>query len=255
MRTPWFVFDLDETLCDRLFNRLMDAYQVLQYCKDNGYIITLASFNTGADIVLKEAQIYDFFHSIRFGRDKPKSDMIKEMAKELGLDHRDAILFDDLYSNCRECLASYINSVKVNPITGVRLSQVKGIIERYNKPIAFIKLPDLKYAQVVEAVMFDFNNRYYVDNDSYDTFLMQTGLISAIVGSIAIHHEEDGYYYQINLYETSLHQTSKVKSYTIESQELQFLMQMDDFQVIGDSFRIAFHQLKQKIDKFMKPLI
>jgi HAD superfamily phosphatase (TIGR01681 family) len=138
----WTVFDLDNTLIlntpiastpntpigqeELLLTPYADTQRALEFLTDRGVIITLASFRTNAEEVLRQHGIRQHFAAIEYTRDhvadqRTKSYMIEQLATKLGLSVHDAIFFDDLPENVEECNNQLIYTVPVDPRRGVTL--------------------------------------------------------------------------------------------------------------------------------------
>jgi HAD superfamily phosphatase (TIGR01681 family) len=137
----WTVFDLDNTLIlnppvgftpispDQEDEQLMpyqDTERALRFLNERGVIVTLASFRTNAEQVLRRYHLRDYFAAIRYTTDRTadtrtKTQMIQELAQQLNLSIHEAVFFDDFPANVRECTDNLIHTVHVDPKIGVSL--------------------------------------------------------------------------------------------------------------------------------------
>ena len=138
----WTVFDLDNTLilnapaaatpsspneeADLILTPYAETERVLQFLASRGVIITMASFRTNAEQVLREHGLRDYFAAIEYTQDRnrdrrSKSEMINELAEQLNLSIYDAVFFDDLEENVEECNNDLIHTIRVDERKGVTM--------------------------------------------------------------------------------------------------------------------------------------
>ena len=128
-----YIFDLDNTLY--LWNvnleyRLEYEYKLIEFLKKlktNNNILAIASFNKAPRIYLKEMLILDYFDYIISeypyeDNYRKKSDMIIEILKNVNKEKKDAIFFDDINSNIKDCESNGIMSIKIDPKIGIQFN-------------------------------------------------------------------------------------------------------------------------------------
>lgn len=118
------VFDLDETLWNgqTLFPDVVKIFDVL---KQQSIAIYIASYHLDPSAVCKQLGIDKYISGVFFGRDRLKSDMIKDiMTIHGGLTPDKFIFFDDRYSNIKDVREkTSINTVCVYD-NGLRFSHI-----------------------------------------------------------------------------------------------------------------------------------
>ena len=155
----WVIFDLDDTLIRNTPNTVgavtsdgnttpyddvdlslyADTMRILHFLHDRGVPITLASFRTNAEEVLRDFDMLRYFSALQYGQDRrTKLDMIHNLAEELGFNHLEAIFFDDREDNIQLTSQAFIHSVLVSPRTGVTLEQVFNAISASRNPVLYV---------------------------------------------------------------------------------------------------------------------
>lgn len=178
----WVVFDLDNTLIlntplgpssdDMKLNLFRDTEKVLSFLYDREIPITLASFRTNADVVLQEHDLYKYFSAITYTRDRDtdkrlKYDMIQELSSELDLSPSDAVFFDDMLENVKDCNQGLIYTIYVNPTVGVTLDLLFDALYNMTKHPLYI----LTRQDVNKRAISNYLKEYrmiFLDNDVSD---------------------------------------------------------------------------------------
>jgi HAD superfamily phosphatase (TIGR01681 family) len=128
------IFDLDDTLIHEGFEEFRDEHstlcddtiQVLDTLRGKGIKIALASHNYGAESMLKDLNLFDYFCTIQaYYDDTDKKSHINKILKELNVVPKEVVFFDDLIENIESISGLGIKSIQVSWEHGVKLSDIK----------------------------------------------------------------------------------------------------------------------------------
>ena len=114
------IFDLDWTLWDGT-QLYAETVQILTNLASHGIHMYVASFHTSAQEQCKMLGIDHFFTGILYGRDRPKSEMIRDIiAHHQNVLPSDIVFFDDTFENLLEVkMAHNIKTIHVSKSDGI----------------------------------------------------------------------------------------------------------------------------------------
>lgn len=115
------IFDLDDTLYVEP-NRLGDdVLWCLEYLKNKGHLLAIASHNLEGELLLRRFDILDYFSVVEcfVPPGQTKMPLIYKILEATKKNPSDVIFFDDLPVNIAEVSAAGIHSVRVDCYTGV----------------------------------------------------------------------------------------------------------------------------------------
>jgi len=130
------IFDLDDTLVHEGFDELglgerllfKEVKEVLEYLKEKGHTLAIASHNEKAEFILKSCNIHHFFKVI-MGYCPPsfeKMPLVEDVLKCVGnVGRDDVVFFDDLSENVTELKRKGIRAKLVSWEHGVTLKDLR----------------------------------------------------------------------------------------------------------------------------------
>lgn len=119
--TKLIIFDLDDTLYLESDKLCEDAIWCLDYLKNKGHQLAIASHNIEGLQLLHRFDIHDYFIAIEcfIPGNRTKMPLINAILDKTGQKREDVIFFDDLLENITEVSRAGIHSVKINPYSGI----------------------------------------------------------------------------------------------------------------------------------------
>ncbi len=126
------VFDLDFTLwnCQELYEQ---TQSILANLSSKGIRLYVASFHLDAERQCESLGINKYFSSILYGRDVPKSQMIRRVMDDAKVSPSDVVFFDDSFDNVLEVQSKHqIRAIQVDRTNGITWIDIL----RSNRPIS-----------------------------------------------------------------------------------------------------------------------
>lgn len=214
----WIAFDLDETLCFRTGQPCADTREILEYLRQKGIPICLASYHLEADRVLRNTGLLRYFHALEFGRGVSKLTMLQRLAARSQLSLGDVVFFDDLASNVEPCLDACVAAVRVDPIVGVTLHQVLDVVVAAEKPRAWVTLLPGLDGECVAYLLPNYDLWYRYRTDwlaSVERNCDETLASTALLSTVAAIEDEYGASFVIQVHDRTTKSTATVRSATI----------------------------------------
>jgi len=127
------VFDLDDTLVHEGFadeHPILcdDTLGILTMLRDMGVKIALASHNHKSEVILQNSDIRHYFDSVQAYHDyTDKQSHLKNIMKELSIEPKQTVFFDDLIENLNGVARLGVKVVPVSNIRGVTMSDIRTV--------------------------------------------------------------------------------------------------------------------------------
>jgi FMN phosphatase YigB (HAD superfamily) len=129
------VFDFDDTITYHdiyypfqvRFYLFEDTIPILEYLKNKGYLLAIASFNSICENILKEFNLDSYFITIQGKHISSKKELFYNIKNITNIDYHEWYFFDDNIDNILLAKSFGIISYLVNPTTGITLNEIKNL--------------------------------------------------------------------------------------------------------------------------------